>query len=361
MATQRVSVVVQPKAASLKLSAVAAFRGLRVLTWQDDVLYASRGYELLRAKAGESPIQWERVARACPLAWRNVSSRWRLSARLCRDGFHALAVLSTGDLIGAIPKAIVRLIPGEAEFRLSHRVQRGIRPLHIAVTPKNQIFWGEYFDNPLRDEVHIFGSSDHGAHWDVAHTFARGAIRHVHNIVYDQWDDCLWILTGDNGDECRVLRASCDFKDVETVLAGRQQTRAVALVSTHDAIYFSSDTPSETNHVYRLNRRGNLTQVASLNSSSICGCRVGEAVFFSTMVEPSKVNLERNVRLYGGRGEDNWVRLQQWAKDSWPMGLFQYGNAFLPDGNNATNLLAITTVAVEQADCQTTLWRVSAQ
>jgi hypothetical protein len=40
------------------------------------------------------------------------------------------------------------------------------------------------------------------------------------------------------------------------------------------------------------------------------------------------------------------------------MGLFQYGNAFFPDGRNNTNILAVTTMAVEDGDLETSLWRV---
>jgi hypothetical protein len=40
------------------------------------------------------------------------------------------------------------------------------------------------------------------------------------------------------------------------------------------------------------------------------------------------------------------------------MGLFQYGNAFLPDGKNTTGLLAVTTIAVEQSDFEASIWRV---
>ena len=108
----------------------------------------------------------------------------------------------------------------------------------------------------LVDEVHIYASTDHGSTWEVAYTFPRGAVRHVHNIVYDEWANCLWVLTGDNGSECRILRVSCDFKNVDVVLSGNQQARAVALVPTPDGLYFSSDTPLESNHVYRLEREG---------------------------------------------------------------------------------------------------------
>jgi hypothetical protein len=40
------------------------------------------------------------------------------------------------------------------------------------------------------------------------------------------------------------------------------------------------------------------------------------------------------------------------------MGLFQYGNAFLPDGVNTTKYLAVTTIAVEGDDTVTSLYNV---
>jgi hypothetical protein len=343
----------------LELTPVATFPGLRALAWHGHVLYASRSYTLLRADTNGSDMSWEVVGRFRPPWWRNLTSASRLTCRLFRDGFHALGVLSSGDLIGAVPGAIITLAPGKTEFRISHKILRGTRPLHIAVAPGDQIFWGEYFDNPRREEVHIYASTDRGAHWSVAYTFPKGAIRHVHNIVYDQWGDCLWMLTGDNGPECRILRASRDFRQVDVVLSGNQQARAVALVPTPEALYFSSDTPLETNHVYRLDRRGNLSQSAALSSSSIYGCRVGDAIFFSTMVEPSRANPDRHASVFGSSDGVSWQRLLQWKKDRWAMGLFQYGNVLLPDGSNTSGLLALTTVAVEQADLESSLWLVN--
>jgi len=333
---------------------------MRALAWCNDVLYASRGYTLLRAtmKTDTSAIEWDHVGQCRPATWRTITSSFRLASRLFRDGFHALVALSSGHLVGAVPRAIVTLAAGETEFRVSHKLLRGTRPLHLAITPSDQIFWGEYFDNPQRDEVHIYASTDRGAHWEVAHTFLKGTIRHVHNIVYDEWENCFWVLTGDHGSECRILRVSCDFKTVDVVLSGYQQARSAALVPTRDALYFSSDTPLETNHVYRLDRRGDLRKVAALSSSSIYGCRAGNALFFSAMVEPSAINCDRNVGLYGSPDGIRWQRLQQWEKDRWPMGLFQYGNAFLPDGKNTTSLLAVTTIAVERADLETSIWRI---
>ncbi len=380
--------VVAATASAVKLCKVGAHSGIRVLAWDDDVLYACRGYQLLRMKVrpnNSQPIgqiaQWESVARFDPVWWRRLTSRTVPTSRLLRDGFHALAIsndqteVETGDqtpiditttdaalpgatIVGAVPGAIVTWTLASGEFKVTHQIRRGTRPLHITAVPGGRIYWGEYFDNRDRAEVHIYASSDRGETWQIAYTFPAGSIRHVHNIVYDRWANCLWILTGDESAECKVLHACCDLSSVEEVLAGNQQARAVAAIPMPDALYLSTDTPFETNHILRLDRRGNLSRLASLPSSSIYGCRAGEAMFFSTMVEPSPVNRGREVHLVGSGNGTNFQVLARWRKDKLPMRHFQYGNAYLPDGNNSTNYLAATTIAVEHDDLVTTLWEV---
>jgi len=355
----------QDERANWSLVHAARFPGLRALAWSGDQLYAARGYQLVCARIQNvsADLTWHPVATFRPPWRRRFTVMNSLTARMFRDGFHALAVLPSGGLVAAVPGAIVTLRPGETEFRRTHTITRGTRPLHITAVPGGAVFWGEYFDNPSRDEVHIYASTDGGATWSVTYTFPKGSIRHVHNIVHDPWENCLWILTGDYGDECRILRASCDLSRVEAVLQGNQQARAVALVPTEAALFFSSDTPLESNYIYRLDRQGALSQLAPISSSSIYGCHVAGHVFFSTMMEPSEVNPDRHVRVYGydtggdsGHCAQDWQPLLAWRKDRWPMGLFQYGNAFLPDGNNTTPYLAVTTVAVETDDITTSLY-----
>ncbi len=332
--------------------------GLRALAWQGNALYASRTYEVLRGSFHAGRVQWETVGTFLPPFWRRFTCENRLTSRFVRDGFHGLVVLPNGGLIGAVPGAIVSLAPAEREFRVTHKILQGTRPLNIAVTPSGQAYWGEYFDNPSRDEVHIYASNDHGSTWQIAYTFSKGTIRHIHNIVYDRWENCLWILTGDDGAECRILRASCDLKTIDVALAGNQQARAVAMVPAAEGLYFSSDTPLEANHIYHLDRSAKLSILHSLDSSSISGCQVGETIFFTTMVEPSKANPSQQVKLYGGRKSGPWRAVHSWNKDLWPLRFFQYGNAFLPSGVNTSTLLAVTTVAVQQDDLVTHIFDV---
>ena len=345
-----------------KLVRCARIPRLRALAWGGDNLYASRGYELLRVSVADLPreLNWQVVGNFRPSWNRKLSVLNRLTARLFRDGFHALSLLPSGTIVAAVPGAVATLRANETEFRRTFIITRGSRPLHITAVPGGRAFWGEYFDNAARDEVHIYGSADGGMSWDVAYTFPKRAVRHIHNIVHDPWQDCLWVLTGDYGDECRILRASYDFSSVEVVLKGKQQARAVAAVPTEDGLYFASDTPLEQNFVYRRGREGTLSCLAPLSSSSIYGCKVGSQVFFSTMVEPSEINRDPMVRIYGAQANNprRWEPLLSWRKDRWPMKFLQYGNAFLPDGINPTQYLAVTTVAVELDDMVTSIYSV---
>jgi hypothetical protein len=363
----------QPAVSStVHLRKLARYSGLRVLAWDGQWLYACRGYQVVRLKISqndehiEHDTNWELVARFRPEFWRSVTSRLPLTYRLVRDGFHALSVLASRSvtmndeptMVAAVPGAIVTRAPDSEEFALTHKILRGTRPLHITAVPGGNIYWGEYFDNRERAEVHIYVSADRGQTWHVGYTFPAGSIRHIHNIVHDPWGDCVWILTGDEEEECKVLRASCDLCSVDEVLSGSQQARAVAVIPTKDALYLSTDTPSERNHILRMERTGNIERVADLGSSSIFGCQTASALFFSTMAEPSEVNTTRNVDLVGSADGDEWQVLVRWQKDGWPMRYFQYGNILLPDGNNTTNYLAATAVAVKQDDLTTTLWEV---
>lgn len=340
----------------------ARIPGMRALAWDGEILYASRGYEMWRARVESTArdLNWQKVSEFRASWNRRLTVRNRFTARLVRDGFHALAVLPSGGMVAAVPGAIVSHSANETEFHQTFEIRRGTRPLHITAVPGGSVFWGEYFDNASRDEVHIYASTDGGASWQVAHTFPKGGVRHIHNVVHDTFQNCLWVLTGDYGDECRILRASCDFSKVDVVVKGNQQARAVAAVPAEDGLYFASDTPLEQNFIYHLRPDGKLSRLAPISGSSIYGCRVDPYLFFSTMVEPSHVNRDTSVRVFGAnmQSPEQWRSLLDWPKDRWPMKFFQYGNAFLPDGNNSSSCLAVSTIAVELDDMVTSFYSV---
>lgn len=341
--------------AALRLRRIGRYPGLRVLAWAHGALYAGRRYDLLRWDPRQAI--WHPVAAYDPGPRRRLTSATRLGARLFRDGLHALAGLPDGTIVAVLPRMIARLRPGDARLQPVFEVPRGTRPLAITATPDGRLFWGEYFRNPGREPVHIYGSTD-GTSWEAVYTFPARSIRHIHSITYDPFEGCLWVLTGDEGPESRIIRAGLDWTSLDTVVAGTQQARAVTLVVRPEAIYFATDSPWEQNYIYRLDRTGRLGRLAPIAGSCFWSCGVGGALFFSTAVEPSPVNRSLMATLYGSPDGWHWTPVLEWPRDRWPSGLFQYANIILPAGDNPTALLAATGLAVCREDQATTLWEV---
>src|SRR6266567_639222 len=94
---------------TLKSEPTATFPNLRALFWDRDLLYGSCGYGLYCARMTAAQIEWRRVAHYAPEWWRGLTSKSALGSRLFRDGFHALAVLPQGNVVAAVPGAIVTL------------------------------------------------------------------------------------------------------------------------------------------------------------------------------------------------------------------------------------------------------------
>src|SRR5271167_1863505 len=119
MAAHSVSAIAARQNKTLNPFRIAAFPHMRALAWCNDILYASRGYELFRAtiNTDASNIEWDHVGQYRPAAWRGITSSSPLASRLFRDGFHALVPLSSGHLVAAVPHAILTLAPGETEFQ----------------------------------------------------------------------------------------------------------------------------------------------------------------------------------------------------------------------------------------------------
>ena len=126
---------------AISLRPIARYRGIRVLSWEGDVLYACRGYQILRLCLGQQRWEWQPIVRFRPEWWRDLTVRNRLTYRLVRDGFHALAVLEDGSMVGAVPGAIVTRFADRNDFRVAHHILQGTRPLHITATQSGRIYW----------------------------------------------------------------------------------------------------------------------------------------------------------------------------------------------------------------------------
>ncbi|MBI4306003.1 MAG: hypothetical protein HY678_06750, partial [Chloroflexi bacterium] len=141
-------------------------------------------------------------------------------------------------------------------------------------------------------------------------------------------------------------------------LQGDQDARVAAAIPRKDALYFASDSPLIRNSVRSLDDSGKVTELGPLTGSCLQACDVNGSMFFSTAVEPSRVNRVRRATLVGSLDGLQWTELLRWPKDPWPFTAFGFGNILLAGGLNTSGFLATTGQALSGHDNVLELWRV---
>lgn len=286
----------------------------RPLFFEDGTLYASHGLSLLAS--------FDEGRRFTPVATYPASLKRRLLAgsaplsRISRAGFHALLPLQNGALVGVVRKEILCKSALSETFKAVHAVDRGSRPLNLCGTPDGAVYYGEYFNNPGREAVHIFGSCD-GEQWDVAYTFAPGRIRHVHGLYYDLYRKGIWVLTGDNDQESGLWFTADHFKTIECVAGGSQNARAVSIIPCSEGILVPMDTPREVNHIQWMDpSTGHFESVATVPGSVFHAARMKDLLLVTTVAEPSEVNTLPDATVFASKEGTTWSLLDTFKRSA---------------------------------------------
>ncbi len=320
---------------------------LRVLFFDGENLYASKGLKIYESADGGR--SWNYCAALeMPFPYQHLS-RTRLTERLGRTEVYKLH--RYGNFLVALAKGGVYAgTIGAEKLELSFRVSEGSRPTSLACSPDGTVVFGEYFSNPQRREVKIYGSTDM-ASWSVLHEFSPGEIRHIHGLYYDKFAHCFWALTGDYQKEPGIARCAVDFSSVEFVRRGSQQVRAYSMICQEDGLYFATDTELERNGIYFMSRDGGeLRELHSIESSSFHSGLFGNWMFFATVCEPSTVNDTRRVHLWASHDKQHWRKFACYEKDMFSK-YFQYGNLFLLEGQTeGLKHVVFSGSAVKQID-----------
>ena len=294
----------------------------RVIYADTDQLIVARGEKLLSSSNGGK--DWALLVRL-PVGWlKTCFMRFPLLARLFRLGVHHLVKVDSKIVVIANKESY--LIEGRRVTYLG-RVN-GSRPMALCGSAEG-VFYGEYRSNPERSPVHVWKLDFQRNAWRSVQCF--DGVRHIHGVFYDRYEKSLWVTTGDTNSEAAIWRSDDGFKSVRKVASGSQQFRAVQLLFTANHVYFGSDAPDERNFLYRMDRNGNeVERLAPVGGSVFYGCRFRDKLFFSTAVEPSKVNSSKEVEVWYSQGGEAWRKVATYPKDPFPMKYFQYGQALFP-------------------------------
>jgi len=314
----------------------------RVLYVSGDIAYAAKSYGIYKSMdGGES---WFHLC-SLPLgALLKLVSFCNLARRFLRKEIsHIIEV--NGVLIVFGYGKIFRFSVSEEKWIGTPVAVNGLRPLNLCVKG-GIVYYGEYRRNAERSPIHIYASSDTGATWESVYEFKD--VRHIHGVFCDPYTGIFWITTGDDDSECGIWNTGDNFGTVNKVFFGTQMCRAVTLLFTEKYILYASDSPVESNFVFRFTRDGLKTEkLVPVISSVFYGAVYKDNIFFSTACEPSVVNaMDRSEVVVSSDGGDSWFSFFELKKDPLSIKLFQYGNVLFPYRENSTDALWYSPVAV---------------
>ena len=233
-------------------------------------------------------------------------------------------------------------------------IEKGSRPMNLCQAADGTIYYGEYCNNPQRNPMRIFCSKDNGDTWEVAYTFGKGEINHIHGIFNDSYTGRLWVATGDDDEACIFGYTEDGFKTLVRKYEGSQQYRVCVPLFTEKEIFFATDSQYEQNYIRSIDREtGEVRNLQAIQGSGIYAVQNGKLMMVSTTVEPSKVNLDQQSHLWYSWDGHNWKELISFKKDIWKKTYFQFGSIRFPHYEDESDYAVFTGRALSGFDGKT--------
>jgi hypothetical protein len=274
--------------------------------------------------------------------------------QLLRKGIHHFIPLKNGSYLVSLKKKVL-ILDKEGKILSIFEGFHGNKPGHrgIAMTPNGYIFFGEYALNTERNiDIVLYRSIDNGISFQPIKVFKSGEIRHIHFIEWDEYDKCIWLGTGDygeNNNECRLYR-SFDYGDsFDLVGQGSQMWRSIAVCPTKNYVVWGTDAGSckDDNYVLSYDKNTNeLKKIQKLTGPCHGMCVNSKSnIYISTGVEGGENELDKFAKLYKLLG-DRLFELKRVKKDIYPL-ILQYGVIRFPLGCHNTDKVVYTMMGLK--------------
>ena len=269
----------------------------------------------------------------------------RLGQRLYRTAVRQVIEIDDQTQILFIGNRVFRYDLHDGQLHLQSELPR-FPPLRVAWDGQRLLF-GEYFNNKERQSVRVWWSDDLGKSWRVCYEFTT--IRHVHGAIYDAYDKCFWITTGDYEQEAAIWKMEFDLNSIDPVIQGDQTCRAIDLLVYEDNLIYGTDSPLVQNELYELNKRTLKRKKLCDVGGSVFYCNdVAGNLFFTTAVEPSDFNSNDHAEVWMRAADadaTDWNLLCSFQKDFWHTSIFQFGQVRIPFGQGTTDGIWVTPFA----------------
>ena len=280
--------------------------------------------------------------------WKSVASNLRLAQRLLRFMVTNVVPLSNGEVFVTFDKSVGVIRDGK--YRSLGGLIRPCRVLRsaCAIDDRGSVFFGEYLANNERGEMRIYKYTPGSDALAVLHTFPARSIKHIHGIYFDEFSGSLICLTGDDENECRMLRTYDDFQTIEVIGEGDETWRAVSVLFSEDSLFYGMDAEFRTNHIYRFDRSTlERRSLGEVSGTVFYSKSLGSDLFFTTTAENAPAQKENVAALWYTNGDTQPLEQIRFKKDRWNGTLFMFGTIHFPYVNRADGKLYFSLVAVE--------------
>lgn len=278
----------------------------------------------------------------------------RLLSQLLRIGIHHLIPLRDGNIL-VTAKRKTYILDKEGNVLNVWRGYQGNKPGHqgICITPDGTVFFAEYLLNPDRDhDIHLWRSIDSGQSFQIVKTWSAGDIRHLHFVKWDKYEQCLWLGTGDygeNGSENRLYRSGDNGDTWELIGQYSQDWRAIGVCFTEDSLLWGTDAGScpDTVHLVKMDRKSRKLTILQDLEGPCHGCAsyADGRVFFSTGVEGGENEKDRYSRMKEF-ADGKCIDVLKLKKDIWPL-IVQYGVMRFPLGSDNCDKVVFTAMGLK--------------
>lgn len=240
----------------------------------------------------------------------------------------------------------------ELRSTLKLRQCRNVLHQSITVVGDDDVFFGEYGRNKDRGPVPVYRSRDGGRSWATIYEFAAGTIKHVHGCYWDRFDRKLWVLTGDFENECHILIADVDFKNVETIGDGGQTYRACNVFFERDAVHWIMDSQLEPSHHIRFDRATKqITRLDVFPGPVWYIKRLVDGYYLAATAQEIGPGVRDTYsHLMVSSDLKSWDSVHRFEHDGWPKRYFKFGVIGFADGPQASDRFYIFGEAIKGMD-----------
>ena len=324
------------------------FNNFRVHLVRNSVLYASKGYALYK-KFDDVDI-WHKIITLKTDSFHRILSKFKLPSRLFRAGIHNIIPLSSGTLLVIAQGKFYRLSENDSKIEIVHRLRYGRRPLlqGCCIDPSDNIYYGEYWMNSQRREVHIYQGINDGREWKIICTFPPHSIRHVHCAQYDPFTGWLWLATGDREKECKIAYSEDGCQTLIEIGAGNELWRTTSLIFTKEYVYWGTDAEYMQNYICRWNRTSaTVEKLKAVDGPIYHSKRLNEGTFlFSSGVENAPSEWDNFARIWISFNGLEWKEIAKWRKDRFSPHYFGHGAIYFAEGEARSGLFYFSPVAL---------------